>query len=75
MAVAVYRERPQPAGSPRNAFEVTVTEIEPLGDRIRIHADGLHADVTVQAAAELDLVAGRVVTFVVKATEVAIYSR
>ena len=45
-------------GSPRNAFEVTITEIEPLADLIRVHAGPLHADVTVQAAAELDLEAG-----------------
>jgi len=70
-AVAVYR---QPAeGSPRNAFEVTITEIEPLADLIRVHAGALHADVTVQAAAELSLQAGLVVTFAVKATEVAVY--
>jgi molybdopterin-binding protein len=38
-----------------------------------VHAGALHADVTVQAAAELNLEAGLVVTFSVKATEVAIY--
>jgi molybdate transport system ATP-binding protein len=62
-------------GSPRNAFEVAITEIEPLADLIRVHAGPLHADVTVQAAAELDLEAGLVVTFSVKATEVAVYPR
>jgi len=70
-SVAVY---PDPvAGSPRNAFEVTITEIEPLADLVRVHAGPLHADVTVQAAAELALEAGLVVTFSVKATEVAVY--
>ena len=72
-AVAVYREPVE--GSPRNAFDVTITEIEPLADLIRVHAGPLHADVTVQAAAELNLEAGLVVTFSVKATEVAVYSR
>ncbi len=72
-AVAVYRDAV--AGSPRNAFDVTITEIEPLADLIRVHAGPLHADVTVQAAAELDLEAGVVVTFSVKATEVAVYPR
>jgi molybdate transport system ATP-binding protein len=72
-SVAVYREPVE--GSPRNAFDVTVTELEPLADLIRVHAGSLHADVTVQAAAELMLEAGLVVTFSVKATEVAVYRR
>ncbi len=72
-AVAVYREAVE--GSPRNAFEVTITEVEPLADLIRVHAGPLHADVTVQAAAQLALEAGLVVTFSVKATEVAVYRR
>jgi molybdate transport system ATP-binding protein len=72
-AVAVFREPVD--GSPRNSFEVTITEIEPLADLIRVHAGPLHADVTVQAAAELELAAGSVVTFSVKATEVAVYPR
>ena len=70
-AVAVY---PEPVeGSPRNSFEVTLTEIEPLGDLIRVHAGPLHADVTVQAVAQLSLEAGLPVTFTIKATEVAVY--
>ena len=72
-AVAVYRDPVE--GSPRNAFEVTITEVEPLADLIRVHAGPLHADVTVQAAAELSLEAGLIVTFSVKATEVAVYPR
>ena len=52
-AVAVFREPVE--GSPRNSFLVTITEIEPLADLIRVHAGALHADVTVQAAAELYL--------------------
>jgi molybdate transport system ATP-binding protein len=72
-AVAVYRD--PVVGSPRNAFDVTITEIEPLADLIRVHAGPLHANVTVQAAAELNLEAGLVVTFSVKATEVAVYPR
>jgi molybdate transport system ATP-binding protein len=70
-AVAVYREEVH--GSPRNAFTVTVTEVEPRADLIRVHAGELAADVTVQAAADLELVAGSRVTFTVKATEVAVY--
>jgi molybdate transport system ATP-binding protein len=72
-AVAVYRD--QVEGSPRNELTVTVTELEPLADLVRVHAGPLHADVTVQAAAELELAAGHVVRFVVKATEVSVYSR
>ncbi|QIG41985.1 ABC transporter ATP-binding protein [Nocardioides anomalus] len=70
-AVAVYREIVE--GSPRNAFPVTVTELEPLADRVRVHAGALHADVTVQAVAALDLEVGLPVVFAVKATEVAVY--
>lgn len=70
-AVAVYRE--PPGGSPRNALAVVVTEIEPHGDRIRVRAGELSADVTAQAVAELDLVPGAAVTFTVKATEVTVY--
>ena len=70
-AVSVFRE--PPGGSPRNALAVTVTEIEPRGDRIRVHAGALSADVTAQAVAELDLVPGAAVTFTVKANEVTVY--
>jgi molybdate transport system ATP-binding protein len=79
-AIAIFRPQsvavfPEPvAGSPRNSFDVTITDIEPLGDRIRIHSDDLNADVTVQAAASLHLEPGVPVTFVVKATEVAVYA-
>ncbi len=72
-AVAVFREPVE--GSPRNSFDVRITEVEPLADLIRVHAGPLHADVTVQAAAELELAAGSPVTFSVKATEVAVYPR
>lgn len=63
-------------GSPRNSFAVTVTDLEPYGDRIRIRAgDGgqLSADVTPEAAADLGLVPGLRVYFVVKAAAVTIY--
>ena len=70
-SVSVFRDPVE--GSPRNAFDVTITEIEPLADLIRVHAGSLHADITVQAAAELELIAGNIVTFSVKATEVSVY--
>jgi molybdate transport system ATP-binding protein len=70
-AVSVFRE--PPGGSPRNALAAVVTEIEPHGDRIRVRAGELSADVTAQAVAELDLVPGVGVTFSVKANEVSVY--
>lgn len=72
-AVSVYAEAP--AGSPRNAWPVVVTAVEPAGDQIRVVAGALSALVTPQAAAELRLAAGVEVVFVVKANEVEIYPR
>ncbi|WP_307827855.1 ATP-binding cassette domain-containing protein [Nocardioides sp. SYSU D00038] len=72
-AVAVHDE--PPGGSPRNALPVTVTEVEPLGDRVRVRAGELSADVTPHSAAALDLVPGSRVVFTVKATEVAVHAR
>jgi molybdate transport system ATP-binding protein len=70
-AVGVYRQ--PPGGSPRNVMDVTVTELEPFGDQIRVRTDRLSADVTATAVAELDLSPGTEVVFTVKASEVAIY--
>lgn len=70
-AVAVYREAA--AGSPRNTIPAVIRELEPVGDLIRVRTDTLSADVTPQAAAELDLVPGLEVTLSVKATEVSVY--
>jgi molybdate transport system ATP-binding protein len=70
-AVSVFRE--PPGGSPRNTLPVTVTDLEPRGDQVRIRAGHLAADVTVQAAAELDVAPGTPVVFAVKATEVAVH--
>jgi molybdate transport system ATP-binding protein len=71
-AVSVFDRAP--GGSPRNALPVVVTSLEPHGDQIRLHAGNLSADITAVAAAELDLAPGSRVLFVVKATEVAVYS-
>jgi molybdate transport system ATP-binding protein len=60
-------------GSPRNSFRVTVTDLEPHGDQIRIRAGELSADVTPAASADLGLVPGLGVHFVVKAAAVSIY--
>ena len=60
-------------GSPRNYFEVTITDLEPHGDLIRVRAGSLAADITPAASADLGLVPGLPVHFVVKAMAVAIY--
>lgn len=77
-AVAVHLT--EPTGSPRNHLRVTVTELEPRGETIRVHtapipgAVGLLADITVAAAADLELQPGSRVHFAVKATEITIHS-
>ncbi len=70
--VAVYAQ--PPGGSPRNTLAVTVTLVEPHGDRTRVRAGELTADITTAAAAELDLAPGDHVHFAIKATEVAVYA-
>ena len=70
-AVAVYRE--VPAGSPRNVLAATVGDLHPSGDRVRIRAGDLSADVTPAAVADLGLAPGAAVHLVVKATEVQVY--
>ncbi|RYI99775.1 MAG: ATP-binding cassette domain-containing protein [Actinomycetales bacterium] len=74
-AVAVFPQAP--AGSPRNSFEATVTDVEPLGDRVRVRTvvgeQAVAAEVTPGAAAELDLVPGARVHLLVKAVEVAVH--
>jgi molybdate transport system ATP-binding protein len=70
-AVGVYRQ--PPGGSPRNVMDVTITELEPFGEQIRLRTARLSADVTATAVAELDLAPGTPVVFTVKASEVAIY--
>ena len=71
-AVSVFREAP--GGSPRNSLAVTITDLEPHGDQVRVRAGHLAADVTVPSVAELDLAPGVRVVFAVKANEVAVYS-
>jgi len=81
-AVAVFPERPH--GSPRNVLPVRVAAIEPRGDVVRLRAepvtggpawvDGLAADVTPAAVADLGAEPGIELWFAVKAAEVAIHS-
>ncbi|WP_285247865.1 ABC transporter ATP-binding protein [Pseudarthrobacter sp. efr-133-R2A-89] len=60
-------------GSPRNSFAVTISDLEPHGDQIRVRAGGLAADITPAASADLGLVPGMTVHFVVKAAAVSVY--
>ncbi|RZT88587.1 molybdate transport system ATP-binding protein [Pseudonocardia sediminis] len=80
-AVAVHTERP--TGSPRNVFRVRLAALEPRGDTVRLRAsapdgapawvDGLAADVTPAAVAEMGVDPGDDVWFAVKAAEVAVH--
>jgi molybdate transport system ATP-binding protein len=70
-AVSVFLETP--GGSPRNALEVTISDLEPQSGRIRVRAGGLSADITPQAVADLGLAPGVTVIFAIKATEVSVY--
>jgi molybdate transport system ATP-binding protein len=75
-AVSIFTDTP--AGSPRNNVSVTIAEIEPLGELVRVRADDhrshlLSADVTARSVAELDLYPGRAVTYSVKAAAVTVY--
>ncbi|QDY89974.1 ABC transporter ATP-binding protein [Arthrobacter sp. UKPF54-2] len=70
-AVSVFLDEAH--GSPRNSFPVTVTDLEPHGDQIRVRAGELSADVTPAASADLGLAPGVRVYFVVKAAAVSIY--
>jgi molybdate transport system ATP-binding protein len=72
-AIALHRN--QPSGSPRNAWETTVANVEPLGDTTRIVLDDpvpLGVDVTPGATAALDLRPGERVWASVKATEIQV---
>lgn len=81
-AVAVYSS--PPSGSPRNVLPVRLAAIEPRGDTVRLRAvaadggpswvDGLAADVTPAAVADLAVEPGAELWFVVKATEVGIHA-
>nr|WP_241744205.1 ABC transporter ATP-binding protein [Cellulosimicrobium arenosum] len=87
-AVGVHRTTPE--GSPRNAFAVVVTSVEPHGPLVRVWGrpaggrisdrrpdDGPHlaADLTPRAVVELRLAPGERVWFVVKAAEVGVHRR
>lgn len=72
--VALHLDNPH--GSARNHWRGTVTEVEALGDRVRVRIEGpvpIIAEVTREAAGELGLVPGNPIVATVKATEVAVY--
>jgi molybdate transport system ATP-binding protein len=81
-AVAVFRDEPH--GSPRNVLPVRLAAIEPRGDVVRLRAaaraggpvtaNGLAADVTPAAVADLAVEPGAELWFAVKATEVGIHA-
>ena len=75
-AVAIHLEPPH--ASPRNVLAVTVAAVDVHGHAVRVTgavAGGprLAADITTRAVADLDLVVGQQVCFVVKAQEVGIH--
>ncbi|RII20384.1 putative 2-aminoethylphosphonate import ATP-binding protein PhnT [Streptomyces sp. YIM 130001] len=74
-AVSLHREHPE--GSPRNVRPGTVREITSLGSRLRVlvagdQAPDLVAEITPQAAADLELADGTPVYTSVKATEITL---
>ena len=73
-SVGLHRE--PPGGSPRNHLTGTVTDVDGLGDRVRIRNEGpvpIVAEITTAAAAELGLAPGHAAIASVKATEVTVY--
>jgi molybdate transport system ATP-binding protein len=73
-AVAIHRAHPE--GSPRNVWSGRASNIELMGNRVRVRIDGavpLVAEVTPAALSELSLVEGGDVWLSFKATEVAVY--
>ncbi|QPP05752.1 molybdate ABC transporter permease subunit [Streptomyces bathyalis] len=74
-AVSLHRERP--AGSPRNNWPGTVREITAAGSRLRVviasdEVPDLVAEITPQAAGDLQLADGTAVWTSVKATEITV---
>jgi molybdate transport system ATP-binding protein len=74
-AVSLHRARPE--GSPRNVWSGRVRGVDLLGDRVRIHVDGvvpIVAEITAGAVGDLGLHDGVDVWATVKATEVEVYA-
>jgi molybdate transport system ATP-binding protein len=65
--------RSPPGGSPRNAWAVSVVDVDRIDDRVRVRLDGpidLVAEITAAAAVALDLVPGVIVWAAAKASEI-----
>ena len=65
----------RPEGSARNVWKVTVTAVEPMGDRVRIATSGpvpLTAEITASSAHRLGLEHGSQAWIAVKATEISV---
>ena len=74
-AVAVRRSGAAGMADPgREILSVTVTDLEPQGDRIRVRGAGLAADISPAAAAELSLSIGEPVEFVLDSSAVTSYA-
>jgi molybdate transport system ATP-binding protein len=73
-AVSIHQSHPE--GSPRNVWPGRASNIELMGNRVRVRIDGdvpLVAEVTPAALKELDLVEGREVWLSFKSTDVGVY--
>lgn len=73
-AVSIYRSRPE--GSPRNVWPGRASNIELMGNRVRVRIEGevpIVAEVTPAALKDLELVEGGEVWLSFKATDVMVY--
>ena len=75
-AVVIFTDEPH--SSARNIIAVTITELEPRDEQVRVRATtrddvSFSADVTAQTITDLDLYPGRSVYYAIKATAVTIY--
>jgi molybdate transport system ATP-binding protein len=73
-SVALYLAAPE--GSPRNVWAGTITDVDPLADRVRVRVNGevpLVAEITAAALDDLMLRPGDHIWAAVKATEITTY--
>jgi molybdate transport system ATP-binding protein len=74
-SITLHRHAPDDS-SARNAWPATVSGLAPLGDRVRVTAEGeftATTDVTAAAVAELGLAPGEQVWLSAKATDLTVY--
>ena len=74
---ALLVRRPGETGSAdpgREVLSVTVTDLEPQGDRIRVRGAGLAADISPASAAELSLTVGEQAEFLLDTSAVTSYT-